>query len=1030
MATLLLIVIVLQATSQITTAMTAVEARRHIHPSLASTEYRNESDTSLSDKGGFSCPQDCTFSHLTNPPHVQVVCLIETFEYFSNFKVHKYNYNFSVFNDTDYPSQLLLFCDKMLTSVLDDAFFAGLHAFNNLKTNCRIKHVSSQAFKGLTSLKPLIIEGGENTEFDSECLQVPDLSNLEEVSITHTNTKAAPSMCNLDKLRLVNISHNEIEEFANTGLVCDKPTNIGIIDISDNKLHDLVKDFGEITNDLRILSVSRNMISYISPTLFTKMTQLEQVKMDNHRIFLIPQGIFCNNDKITTLFLSHNNALDMPKGLFSKVENLEFLRLENMTLNNNIWTSIANLTELKALYISDNTNIAHFTKTSLQNLKKLQIFDVSGGSLRCIPNGTFDNQNQMRLFNVSENNIQTIESGSFKGLSNLTTLSLKHNEIIHIHRDALLPLVSLLTLNISYNNLPEVPKFPVSLRMLDLRHNDITFLDQNSFTGLIDLKEINMQFNKLKCLPRSVFITNKNLQFLELSHNSITKIEYQSFSLNSPLEVLILNNNKICYVGYSFAPEYFSNLKTLDLSHNIIRRIGNPMFKRVFPPSIEELFLSWNYIFELDNGFIVQPSNLRIVDMRNNNISTIEQPMGYFVTEFGPVTFYLSNNPFFCDCNLRWLKKNEQYIYGGIFQTKVVISDYSKLYCQHVYRHQSDLLENIQDDKFLCKYSFRCFGFNVSSCIRCPINCTCYRSTDFDDDVIDCSNANLTSIPGNLSLISKTFDFSGNHFLTLEKFGNFTRLTELQLQHCDITVVHEGAFDCLINLTILDLGHNLLTSINSLMLRGLTKLRTLKLQYNKISFASEKTFNKLPALSYLDLSNNNLNVISGYEFKTFSSVVQLKLASNPWSCDCKYLERMKNFTIMHAHNILAFKDLSCTRQNSTAHMLGKYPFADVNLPDFCDNETVVYNHTHTEIDRLSKSAIAAMGIVLSITFLGLIAFGIIFWQREFLKVWCFVKFGWKFTGNDKKMTVIDHMVPLFHTAAMMKVSLSENLLRI
>ena len=997
---LLFIVIVMQAT----TTKIAEETQITIPPLLASTEYQNDS----SDKDGFPCPKECTCLPFTNPPHVQVACSIHVLGFGMM--------NFSVFNDTDYPSRMLLFCNnEVLTGVLDDQIFAGMHAFYYLKIkDCLITKVSSQAFKGMTSLKTLIIEGGHKTEFDTGCLQVPDLSNLEVVSITGTYTKAAPSMCNLDKLWMVNISHNEIDEFANTGLVCDKPTNIGVIDISDNKLRDLPTDFGDITNNLLLLSVSRNMISYISPTLFTNMTQLEVVQMDANRIFLIPPDLFRNNKKITTLSLSYNIIFKMPEGLFFELENLEFLRLENMALNDDIWKGLANLTELKVLYLSENIHITNLSTTTLQNLKELQILDVSENSIACIPNGTFENQNKMRLLNISENKVQSLESDSFEGLSNITTLDLKHNEIMHIHHDALLPLVSLLTLNLSYNNIQEVPQLPVSLWLLDLRHNDIISLDQNSFTGLIYLKGINMRFNKLKVLPRNVFITNKKLQLLELSHNSITEIEYQSFPENSPLEVLILNNNEITDVTVSFAPQYFSNLKTLDLSHNYIERLVPPMLGKLFPSSIEELFLSWNHIRELGN-FIFSLPKLRIVDLKKNNISSLwNSVLEVFPDQLSPVTFYLSGNPFDCDCNLVWLKEDVRKQSGTFHTTPYIIRDFSALYCQRTYRHHRDMLENIPADKFLCTYQENCIGrCHVDCCFKeycacrtyCPMNCTCYRSINWiDADVIDCVNANLTSIPAKVSPVVTTFDLSGNTFPALEpkQFEKLTRLTELQLQSCDITVIHEGAFDGLVNLTILDLGHNLLTSLNPLMFRRVTKLKTLILQYNKISFISEKTFEHLSALNYLDLSDNNLTLISKYEFKTLSYIAQLKLARNPWSCDCKYLERMKNFTITHAHNILDFEDVTCARQNRSVDILEKYPLADVHLPDFCDNETVVYNHTNTEIDRLSQSAIAAMSTILSIIVFGVIAFGIIFWKREFLKVWCFVKFGWKFTGTETK----------------------------
>ena len=1000
-------VIYVQAAAQITTPISARSSHPTSQPIVTSSEYQNVSATTSSD--GYPCPRECTCIPYTNPPHVKVACAIH---FLSSAML-----DFDVFNETEYPSRMVLICHNTISNgFLDDEMFLGLHAFTYLKIKeCRITNVSSHAFKGMTSLQILIIEGGQDTTFHTECLQVPDVSNLEVVSITGSNTKKAPSMCNLDKLWMVNISHNDMENFVDTGLVCDKPTNVEMIDISHNKLHNIATDFREVTHNLRLLSASRNMISNISPTIFSQMSNLEVVQLDHNNIFNIPPDIFHDNTKITTLSLSHNYIWKMSEtfDIFSKMENLQFLRLENMRLDDNIWTGLTNLTELKALYLSKNIHITNVTKTSLQKLKKLQILDLSGNSIACIPNDTFENQNEIRLLNISENNVQALFSDSFKGLSSLTTLDLKNNEIMRIHRDALLPLASLRTMNMSFNNIQEVPQLPVSLMVLDLRHNDVTSVEPNFFTGLVNLIGINMRFNKLKFLPRNAFVTNTNLQLLDLSHNNITQLEYQSFPNNSPLEVLILSHNKIDDVTLSFAPTYFSHLKTLDLKYNFIKRLMPPMLGELFPSSIEELFLSWNEISQLGT-FIFRLPNLRVVDLKGNKISSMSNlVLEIFPDKLSPVTFYLSNNPYNCDCNLVWLKEDAR-LQSDISRTPYIIRDYSALYCQNTYRHPNDLLKNIPTDKFLCKYQENCFGRCDGDCCFkeycecrtfCPTNCICYRSNDWmDADVIDCVGANLTSIPVKVSPMVTTYELSGNYLPTLghKMFENLTRLKELVFQFCNISFVHEDAFDGLVNLTKLDLGHNLLASLSNPMFKRVTKLKTLILQYNKISFISEKTFADLLALRYLDLSHNNLNVISVHEFKSMSYISQLKLADNPWSCDCKYLERMKNFTITHAHSILDFEDVTCAMQNSTANVLEKYPLADVHLPDFCDNETVVFNHTNTEIDRLSRSAIVAMSSVLSIIFVGLIAFWITFWKREFLKVWCFVKFGWKFTRAENK----------------------------
>ena len=106
---------------------------------------------------------------------------------------------------------------------------------------------------------------------------------------------------------------------------------------------------------------------------------------------------------------------------------------------------------------------------------------------------------------------------------------------------------------------------------------------------------------------------------------------------------------------------------------------------------------------------------------------------------------------------------------------------------------------------------------------------------------------------------------------------------------------------------------------------------------------------------------------------------------------------MINFTIANAGHIKDIHNVSCLFYNDTSNEAATYPLAGVHLPDFCVNQKVLYNQGTNELDTV---AVVSMSIVLTLIVLGVITYVVLLMNREFLKVWCFVKFGWKWHQKE------------------------------
>ena len=266
---------------------------------------------------------------------------------------------------------------------------------------------------------------------------------------------------------------------------------------------------------------------------------------------------------------------------------------------------------------------------------------------------------------------------------------------------------------------------------------------------------------------------------------------------------------------------------------------------------------------------------------------------------------------------------------------------------------------------------------------------------------MDCLNTKLSSIPSDISAICTILFFIGNNLSSIssENFDDFSSIQQLTLSQCQIRKVEDSSFKALSKLLHLDLSYNFLQSLNAGMFEGLEGLESLSVSFNQIHMIERDTFRSLKRLLYLDLSSNHLKMFSVNDFERLSKMFSLKISDNPFSCDCSYLEHMKNFTITNAAHIKDIHNVSCSFYNVTSNETLQYPISGVHMPDFCVNQTVFYNEGTTTLDT---QAVIAMSTVLSLFVLGIIIFGVLFWNRGFLKVWCFVKFGWKWHQKETK----------------------------
>ena len=265
----------------------------------------------------------------------------------------------------------------------------------------------------------------------------------------------------------------------------------------------------------------------------------------------------------------------------------------------------------------------------------------------------------------------------------------------------------------------------------------------------------------------------------------------------------------------------------------------------------------------------------------------------------------------------------------------------------------------------------------------------------------------------------KGLDLSNNIISYIEKdaFKGLTSLRYLNLTSNRIGTIR-NTFIFLVQLKELYVSDNLIKTIEKDMFDGLERLEKLDLRSNRMKIIDIKHFQATTDLKYLDIRNNPLSFKSlpVHVFIASSKPFTVNMSKHHWRCDCESLVKIKQFMYENITYTSYFSNLTCEYIGSSTNQSMNYKVSDVYMPNICQNNsgsvvkvvhTILQNHTYIVNDTIGKTkeiykteAVLVVIVILSVVLIGLLTFGVIFKYRKFLKIWCFIKFGWKFHRND------------------------------
>lgn len=794
-----------------------------------------------------------------------------------------------------------------------------------------------------------------------------EFSQLESLDLSQNNMWAIPDgmVCPLPSLRHLNISQNRLRDITPFHFSASLSTRnskkcggtLKTIDFSGNNIDNLPPAIFSGLAQLSELELKNNGLNLIADRAFEGLVSLSKLDLSVNKLNSLPPELFIEAKNINELYLNNNSINVLAPGIFTELTQLLVLDLSHNELTSE-WVNPATFKGLKRLVLLDISfnRVTKLEQNIFKDLTSLQILKIKENYIETVLENTFSELKNLHTLILSHNRLSTIEASTFQGLHGLSLLSLEYNRINRIDMKALKNCSSLQDLHLNGNKLLHVPDalYDVPLlKTLDLGENHISNIDNASFRNMFHMYGLRLTENNIDVIHKGTFDRMKALQILNLSHNKINKVEPGCFDNNTNIQAIRLDGNYINDITGLFAKlpslvwlnvsdnqlENFDyalipvGLQWLDIHANKIKELGNyfeiesqlslstfdassnkltEITGSAIPNSVELLYLNDNLISKVQSYTFFKKPNLTRVDLFGNKITTLD-PNALRISAV-PETkslpeFYIGGNPYQCDCNLDWLQKRNVNS-----RTQPKLMDLDSIYCKLLYNRGKTYVPLVEatPNQFLCKYETHCFAlchccdFYACDCkMECPNGCTCYHDQGWTANVVDCSRAGYeNALPDQIPMDATQIYLDGNDLreLSSHAFIGRKKLKILFLNNSNIEMIHNRTFFGLKSLEILQLNHNNIRELNGFEFHGIENLQELYLQNNRINMIESQTFAHLQNLKTLRLDHNKLIDMNVW---FLPKQVEIRLSSNPWSCECDFVEPFREYIKM---NELLVKD--------------------------------------------------------------------------------------------------------------------------
>ncbi|XP_035770374.1 slit homolog 1b [Neolamprologus brichardi] len=558
------------------------------------------------------------------------------------------------------------------------------------------------------------------------------------------------------------------------------------LDLNGNNLTVITKtDFSGLKH-LRVLHLMENQISNIEKGVFDELKELERLRLNKNRLSQLPELLFQKNEALSRLDLSENAIQAIPRRAFRGATDLKNLQLDKNHISCIEEGAFRALRSLEVLTLNNN-NISSIPVSSFNHMPKLRTFRLHSNSLRCDCHLAWLSP-WLRQRPALGLYTQCSSPPTLRGL-NLAELRKSDFACSGHSGSAFVQPCSLAS-----GSCP--PMCSCSNNIVDCRGRGLTAIPAHLPEGMT---EIRLEQNGIKSVPPGAFTSYKKLRRIDLSNNQISEIAPDAFHGLRALNSLVLYGNKITELP-SGVFDGLASLELLLLNANKIHCIRANVFKDL--------------------------ENLALLSLYDNKIQSLAK--GTFSSLRSIQTLHLAQNPFVCDCNVKWL---------------------------------ADFLRSnpIETSGARCASPRRLANKRICLLVHQP-TATDRRMLPSPQRLNnnDLSVLEATGAFKGLSQLKKMY-LDGNQFTSVPKeLPAFKYLQLVDLSNNKINSLSDDSFSNMSQLTTLILSYNELRCIPPLALGGLRSLRLLSLHGNDISELQEGIFSDVVSLSHLAIGANPL----------------------------------------------------------------------------------------------------------------------------------------------------------------------------
>ncbi len=302
------------------------------------------------------------------------------------------------------------------------------------------------------------------------CLHSNKIKIIENSSFEH--------LFNLKILSLRGNKLNEIYSQLWKGLI-----HLQELDLAENHIHFLGQATFALLQNLLKLWLGENKISQVSYQFIGLSSKLQHLDIAYNKIAFINDQMLFALKSLSILFLNNNrNLANISATVFSQLSNLEQLSLCKCSINDIDNKAFFNLGKLSELYIQQN-KLKTISSSTLAGLYQVEILYADFNELKSIANYSFNDLRNLKTLKLDHNSLSDINQAVWTGLSCLETLDLSWNNIQILVRNMFSLLIRCRRIYLQHNQIMKISEWALNglnnLFLFDIRDNRLRTLDEN-----------------------------------------------------------------------------------------------------------------------------------------------------------------------------------------------------------------------------------------------------------------------------------------------------------------------------------------------------------------------------------------------------------------------------------------------------------------------------------------------------------------------------------------------------------------------